>query len=124
MLTSHKAWWMVIAVGFFGALATLLYAAEITGKWSDAPDHPQWTFNFKSEGANLTGTMLSQDGKERPIKDGKIEGDTLSFTVDSEWQGQPIKLVMKGKIAGDAIQLRLDTDDGSWGTDVSLKRAK
>ncbi|MGO9275866.1 MAG: hypothetical protein ACLQOO_37420 [Terriglobia bacterium] len=113
----------LIGAGLFAALTTCLYAADITGKWSDAPDHPQWTFNFKSDGATLTGTMVSQEGKELPIKDGKIEGDSLSFSVDSEWQGQPIKLVMKGKIAGDTIELRLDTADGAWGTDVTLKRA-
>jgi len=113
----------LITAGLFATLTTFLYAADVTGKWSDAPDHPQWTFNFKSDGAALTGTMISQEGKELPIKDGKIEGDGLSFSVDSEWQGQPIKLVMKGKIAGDSIELRLDTADGAWGTDVTLKRA-
>jgi hypothetical protein len=113
----------LIAAGLLGTLTTFLYAADITGKWTDAPDHPQWTFNFKSDGTTLTGTMLSQEGKELPIKDGKIEGSALSFSVDSEWQGQPVKLVMKGKITGDSIELRLDTADGAWGTDVSLKRA-
>jgi len=113
----------LVTAGLLGALTTFLYAADITGKWTDAPDHPQWTFNLKSDGATLTGTMRSQEGKELPIKDGKIEGDSLSFSVDSEWQGQPIELVMKGKIAGDTIELRLDTADGAWGTDVTLKRA-
>jgi len=113
----------VMAAGLCAALTAFLYAADISGKWTDAADHPQWTFNFKSDGATLTGSMLSQEGKELPIKDGKVEGDSITFTVDSEWQGQPVKLVMKGKIAGDTIQLRLDTADGAWGTDVTLKRA-
>jgi len=123
MSISHTFRLAAIAIGLFAVLTTSVCAADITGKWTDAADHPQWTFNFKSDGNTLTGSMLSQESKELPIKDGKIDGDTLSFSVNSEWQGQPIKLVMKGKVAGDTIQLRLDTDDGSWGTDVSLKRA-
>jgi hypothetical protein len=123
MSISRRVWLTLVTAGLLGALTTLLHAADITGKWTDAADHPQWTFNFKSDGSALTGTMLSQEGKELPIKDGKVEGDTIAFSVDSEWQGQPVKLVMKGKIAGDTIELRLDTADGAWGTDVSLKRA-
>jgi hypothetical protein len=62
--------------------------------------------------------------KERPIKEGKLAGDDLAFSVDSEWQGQPVKLMMKGKVSGDEIRLRVDTEDGAWGTDLVLERAK
>ncbi len=103
---------------------SLLYAADISGKWSGQGDQgPAWVFNFKVAGSAVTGTMQSGDDKERPISDGKLAGDDLSFTVNSEWQGNPIKLVMKGKVAGEKIELRVDTDDGAWGTDVTLTRA-
>jgi hypothetical protein len=115
---------IVCLVFVLSFLTSLLYAADITGKWTSESDQgPQWTFNFKSEGNKLTGTMIGSDGKERPINEGKLEGDALSFSVDSEWQGEPVKLVMKGKVAGDEIQLRVDTEDGAWGTDIVLKRA-
>jgi hypothetical protein len=105
-------------------LTSLLMAADISGKWSGKGEEgPEWVFNFKAEGAKLTGTMVGADGKERPINDGKLEGDNLSFSVDSEWQGNAIKLVMKGKVAGDKINLRVDTDDSAWGTDMVLARA-
>jgi hypothetical protein len=105
-------------------LTSLLFAADITGKWTGKSEEgPEWVFNFKSEGSKITGTMVGGDGKDRPINEGKLEGDALSFSVDSEWQGQPIKLVMKGKVSGDEIQLRVDTDDGAWGTDLVLKRS-
>jgi len=114
---------IVCLVFVFSFLTSLLYAADITGKWTSKSDQgPQWAFNFKSEDSKLTGTMVGNDGKERPINEGKLEGDALSFSVDSEWQGQPIKLVMKGEVSGDEIQLRVDTDDGAWGTDIVLKR--
>jgi hypothetical protein len=98
-----------------GTLTTLLCAADITGKWRGKSDEgPGWTFNFKSEGNKLTGTMVSAEGKELPIKDAKLDGDALSFSVDSEWQGQPVKLVMTGKVSAAEIQLHIGTEDGSW----------
>ena len=107
-----------------GVLTGLAYAADITGKWAGQSEQgPEFTFNFKADGAALTGSMLSREGKALPINDGKVDGDSISFSVNSEWQGNPIKLVMKGKVSTDTIQLRIDTDDGAWGTDVTLKRA-
>jgi len=111
-------------VFFLGTLTSVLLAADISGKWAGKSEEgPAWVFNFKADGSKITGTMQGADGKERPINDGKLEGDALSFSVNSEWQGQPIKLVMKGKVSGDKIELRVDTDDGAWGTDVVLTRA-
>jgi autotransporter translocation and assembly factor TamB len=117
--------WRVLSLIFLvGALASVLLAADISGKWaSKGEEGPQWVFNFKVDGSKVTGTMQGTDGKERPINDGKLDGDALSFSVNSEWQGQAIKLVMKGKVAGEKIELRVDTDDGAWGTDLVLTRS-
>jgi hypothetical protein len=107
-----------------GFLTSVLLAANITGKWTGKSDEgSEWVFNFKSEGSKVTGTMLGAEGKEHPINEGKLEGDAISFSVDSEWQDQPIKLVVKGKVSGDEMQLRIDTDDGAWGTDIVVKRS-
>jgi len=120
MRLSGTVWFVIV----FGFLTSLLFAADITGKWTGKSEEgPEWLFNFKSEGSKVTGTMVGGDGKDRPINDGKLDGDAISFAVNSEWQGQPIKLVMKGKVSGDEIQLRVDTDDGAWGTDLVLKRS-
>ena len=113
-------------VGLFlpGLLSSVLFAADISGKWTGESDQgPSFTFTFKTDNNKLSGTRLSMEGKELPIADGKLEGDNLSFSVASEWQGQPIKLVATGKVSGDQIQLHIGTDDGSWGTDAALKRA-
>jgi hypothetical protein len=115
---------IVLFVFAFVCVTSLVFAADITGKWaSKSAQGPQWVFNFKCEGSNVTGMMLGSDEKERPIKEGKLEGDDLSFSVDSEWQGQPITLVMKGKVSEEEIQLRVDTEDGAWGTDLDLVRS-
>jgi len=115
-----------LIVGFVVSLclASLLFAADVTGKWNaEADQGPSWVFNFKSDGNKLTGTIQGNDEKERAIYDGKLDGDAISFSVDSEWQGNPITLVFKGKVTKDEMQLRVDTKDGAWGTDLVAKRA-
>jgi hypothetical protein len=105
-------------------MTSLLWAADVTGKWAaQAENGPSWTFNLKSDGAKVTGTMQGNDGKDRPISEGKLEGNDISFSVDSEYQGNPITLVFKGKVSGDEMQLRVDTKDGNWGTDHVAKRS-
>ena len=39
-------------------------------------------FNFKADGAMLPDSTTGPDGAELPIKNGKIDGDKISFTVD------------------------------------------
>ena len=108
----------------FGCLTSLLCGADVTGKWAaHSEDGPSWAFNLKSDGGKVTGTMQSSDGKDRPINEGKLDGIDISFSVDSEWQGNPITLVFKGKVSGDEMRLRVDTKDGDWGTDLVAKRA-
>ncbi len=115
---------LIFFLALSGCLTSLLLAADITGKWTaDSEDGPAWVFNLKSDSGRVTGTMQGHDGKERPINEGKLEGDDISFSVESEWQGDAITLVFKGKVSGDEMQLRVDTKDGNWGTDLVAKRS-
>ncbi|HEV2492603.1 MAG TPA: hypothetical protein VG204_05975 [Terriglobia bacterium] len=105
-----------------GIFAALVLASDVTGKWKTQGDEgPQFT--LKSEGQSVTGTMQGARGKDFPISDGKLDGDAISFSVASEWQGQPVKLLVKGKVSKDEMQLRIDNAEGSWGTDIVVKRA-
>ncbi|MGH9352869.1 MAG: hypothetical protein ACRD2G_12030 [Terriglobia bacterium] len=109
----------------FAALATLLFGAAVTGTWKSAAvdNGPQFVFTLQSEGGKVTGTMLGMNGKQQPISDGKLDADNISFSVASEWQDQPITLVVNGKVAGDEMHIHIGTEDGSWGTDADLKRS-
>ena len=78
---------------------------------------------LKGEAAQISGTMLGADGKsEYPIKDTKLDGDVLSFTVDAEYQGGPIKLIAKARVGAGQILLHIETADGSWSADAPLNR--
>lgn len=104
--------------------SSLAFGLDLTGKWiGTSPDGYPLVLTLKGEAAQVTGTMLAADGKtEYPIKDTKLDGDLLSFTVDSEYQGAPIRLLAKAKIGADQLLFHIETADGAWSADAPLKR--
>jgi hypothetical protein len=89
-----------------------VYAADITGKWTaefESQVGPQkYVFEFKAEGAVLTGKAISTIGEATEttaITEGKIEGDNISFVENLKYQGMDLRIAYKGKVAGDEIQL-------------------
>ena len=80
------------------------------------------TFDLKADGEKLTGTVAGLIDKVIEIRDGKVQGDTVSFWVMSEYQGQPVKLVYKGNASASEIHFNMGTEDGSWGTELIAKR--
>ena len=111
--------------GLLLVLATLLYSAAATGKWKgtfDAPDGArELTFDLKASGDTLTGAVSGLAGEASEVKEGKIQGDTVSFWAMAEYQGQPIKLVFKGQVLESEIHFTMGLDDGSWSTDLVVK---
>jgi len=107
------------------SLAAVLWAADITGKWKGQIENSEreTVFTLKADGANITGSMSDPEGqgKERPLK-GTIKGDDISFTVDSSWQGNPVKLLVKGTVAGDEMKLEMSSEGGEWSTSLTVKR--
>jgi hypothetical protein len=79
--------------------------AELNGKWVGKLGMFDATFNLKSEGDKLTGTMSTPRG-EMPISNGKITGNTFSFTIS--FNGNEV--VNQGKLEGG--QLILTTEFG------------
>jgi len=106
------------------AFTSLALGLDLTGKWTGtSPDGYPLVLTLKGEAAQVSGTLLSADGKtEYPLKDTKLDGDVLSFTVDAEYQGGPIKLIAKARVAADQILLHIETADGSWSADAALNR--
>jgi hypothetical protein len=115
------------------ALATgVAFAADITGKWTGEMSGPDGgamsiTFTFKQDGAKLTGTAEGPQGDPLQIKDGKVEGDRISFTVSFDAGGGDMKIVHEGTIKGDEITLNVKMEGGQgdgFGGPMTLKRAK
>ena len=112
--------------GLLLVLATLLYSADATGKWKgtfEAPDGThELTFDLKTSGDTLTGAINGLVAGASEIKDGKVEADTVSFWAMAEYQGQPLKLVYKGQVLENEIHFTMGLDDGSWSTDLVVKK--
>jgi hypothetical protein len=116
---------LVITLGLL-VFSFLAAAADVDGKWAGSLSTPQGDFNmvfsFKADGAALTGSMLGMDGKPNAIKDGKVDGSNISFSVDLDFGGQSFTLNYKGVVAADEI--KFDGEAAGQTFEVVVKRDK
>ena len=103
-------------------LAGFAFAADIDGKWAGeiVGQNMEIAFTFKAEGTTLTGVHIV-NGQETPIKEGKIDGNNISFTVTLDLGGET-KIPHKGTISGDEIKMTYEMM-GQAG-EILLKRVK
>jgi hypothetical protein len=97
------------------ALAALLFAlgsmtalaADLNGKWTGDVTTPRGTqtltFDLHADGAALTGKITSPR-RESDITEGKIDGDSITFTQVMNFNGNEMKIVYVGKVDGDGIK--------------------
>jgi opacity protein-like surface antigen len=109
-------------------LAVVVQAADVTGKWAGqvpARDGAtrEATFTFKQDGEKLTGSMTGPQG-DIELKDGAVKGDDINFNVVMSFGGNEVKLLYKGKVAGDEMKLTRTRDGGTASPEFTLKRAK
>jgi hypothetical protein len=123
-----------LAAGLLLIIAGMAYGADIDGTWTgtiQGPDGGQGfpiSYTFKAEGNTLTGTMPGMPGpdggqpKPIPIKDGKINGNNISFSITFGEGDQGMKMEYKGVLSGDTLKLSFD----AMGTpmEFTLKKAK
>jgi hypothetical protein len=99
-------------------------AADIAGNWKGTMGESgrEVVFKLKTSGEKVSGTMSSASGADRQITEGSLKGDDVSLTVASEWEGNPVKLFVKGKVSGDEMKLRVEAEGGNWGSDLVVKK--
>ena len=106
-----------ITLSLLAALALMLIAvparaADVDGKWTGSLETPmgavQIGFTFKADGATLSGTTTGPDGSELPIKNGKIEGDKITFVVSVDFGGMAFDLNYSGVVKPEQISLTMD----------------
>ena len=125
----------IAAIGFVVALAltVFLWAADISGKWTMQAQGTDITLNLKVDGAKLTGTLEnSQMPGAVDIKEGKVEGDNVSFVIERTMNESAMKISWKGKIAGEEIKFKRELVGGGQGgqgggapaEEIVAKRAK
>jgi hypothetical protein len=114
---------MRVYMKYFAFVAALLlitgiaFSADIDGKWSGSIEGVdgtpiQITCNFKADGTTLTGSTPGADGKDIAIKDGKINGNNVTYSIIFPNIfpnfGQEMKVDFKGVLAGDTLKLNYE----------------
>lgn len=104
---------LTLALASFTALA-----ADITGTWKAEFETQRglqkYTFTLKQDGSTVTGKASAErDGEMRDaeFKDGKVEGDTVTFVELLKIQEREINITFTGKIAGDEIKFTRKVGD-------------
>jgi hypothetical protein len=104
--------------------ATPAFAADIDGKWTGTIDSPngavEVSYTFKDEGGTLTGAALGPDGSPIPIKDGKISGNKISFSLTLDFGAGPTTFDYTGELSGSG--LLLNTSFMDMAIEVKLKK--
>lgn len=94
------------------ALASLsAFAADISGTWQAEFETQRglqkYTFTLKQDGTTVTGkASVERDGEKREVefKDGRIDGDTVTFIELLKIQEREINITFTGKLADGAIK--------------------
>ena len=115
-------------LAIFAAFAITASAADISGNWKATAEGPngsmERTFAFKQEGSKLTGETTSSFAGKSTIVDGKVEGDTVTFTITINLQGQEMKLNYKGKVVGgNEIKFTVENPAGGNAIQWDAKKA-
>jgi hypothetical protein len=120
-MTKHKA---ALAV-FLLATAVAAWCADVSGKWQWQTGGPggskQYTLNLKQDGAKLNGD-LSSDGDVMPIRDGKVDGEKISFVVARTWANRETKMTYTGRVFGGEIRFKVAIPGAERTWDVAAKR--
>jgi enterochelin esterase-like enzyme len=101
------------------ALASLsALAAEVTGAWKAEFDTPRglqkYTFTLKQEGTSVTGKAnVEREGERREaeLKEGKVEGDTVTFVELLKVQDNDIRITYTGRVSGNEIKFTRKVGD-------------
>jgi hypothetical protein len=113
--------YLVSILAVLMVFAVAASAADVTGKWkaeSQGPNGQTRTseFDFKADGAKLTGTVAGGRGGAVEISEGKINGDEISFVVVRKFQEREFKANYKGKVSGNEIKFTVTMGERTFET--------
>ena len=104
---------LTLAIASISALA-----ADITGTWKAEFETQRglqkYTFTLKQDGTNVTGKASVETGDQKrdaEFKDGKVEGDTVTFVEPLKIQDNEINIAYTGKISGNEIKFTRKVGD-------------
>src|ERR1019366_1953391 len=113
----------------YDIVAKRVMDSSVAGKWQGQFDSQigtqKYTYEFKVDGTNLTGTAvgITDNGTNNStLTEGKIVQDAISFVEPLSFGGNDIRIEYTGKVSGDEIKLHRKV--GDFGEeDLVVKRA-
>ena len=88
----------------------------VAGKWIAKDGDNEIKLDLKVEGTRLSGTL---ENTQMPgaieFKDGKIEGDNISFDYVRQMNGQDFQIKWTGTLSGDELKLKRELAGGGMG---------
>ncbi|HEY1897438.1 MAG TPA: hypothetical protein VGG62_14245 [Terracidiphilus sp.] len=101
--------------------------ADVNGNWKGSFDAngtlTELTFHLKSAGDAVTGTIERTGAPSMEVHEGKLVGDTVTFWINADYQGETYTIVYKGKVKPGQIDFDFGTADQSWSASVTAKKA-
>lgn len=100
---------LVVAALLLSTGSRLVFSGELAGEWVSDVDaiyktKARTVYEFNVDGSELTGSVLGGSyEEERPIINGKIKGDKISFSVQIHQGTRTVSFLYEGKISGDTI---------------------
>jgi hypothetical protein len=92
------------------ALSWVTQAADVTGKWKNTMTNQngetrEFIFNLKQSGTTVTGNVITPQGDELPISEGKIDpSGNLSFSTRIERDGNTVDIRSTAKLSDDSLK--------------------
>jgi hypothetical protein len=122
-MTRHKVLSTIAALLLYSSAR----AADVSGTWTAEFDtqvgRQNYTYDLKVSGSQLTGKAKSANG-ETELKDGKVEGDAVTFVEMLNFQGMELKVTYTGKVvSADEIKFTRDVA-GMLHEELVAKRSK
>jgi hypothetical protein len=108
-------------------LAGWALAADVTGRWkAEVPmsdGNVPIVLQLRADGDKLSGVIYADQGQV-DLRDGKIAGDEISFALEYDDDGTPVRYDGKGKV--EASQIRFSVVRAGSGRTVEFiaKRAE
>jgi alpha-N-arabinofuranosidase len=111
------------------ALPLAVLAADVTGTWKSEFDsqigRQKYTFTFKQDGTKLTGKANSEVGdrkREAELKEGKADGDTISFVEMLTVEDNEIRITYAGKLSANGNEIKFTREVGDFAKGEILAR--
>lgn len=101
-----------LALAVIAALSATVWSSDISGEWKvemtrQDPGITRALYEFRVDGSRLTGSAMGFMEDERPILDGKVTGDKISFTLKEYTGNRVLEYRYEGKVSGDTINFKV-----------------